>query len=120
VILLFLATESGVGIFPESAEGLAIGTIFLMICLEGVCGGLAYVNVFYRLSQDQAASHADDPARPSHEQQQLERQIREFRIGSIGFADSSGILLASVLAVPTEVALCRAQIRRGKTLCADL
>ncbi len=41
VILLFLATESGVGIFPESAEGLAIGTIFLMICLEGVCGGLA-------------------------------------------------------------------------------
>ncbi len=84
------------------------------------CPAFCSVNVFYRLSQDQAASHADDPARTSHEQQQFERQIREFRIGSIGFADSSGILLASVLAVPTEVALCRAQIRRGKTLCADL
>ncbi|KLO06520.1 batten's disease protein Cln3 [Schizopora paradoxa] len=120
VILLFLATESGLGIFPDNAEGLAIGVVFLMISFEGVCGGLAYVNVFYRLNQDRVSSHTDDPSRSLHEQQQLERQIREFRIGSIGFADSSGILLASILAVPTEVALCRAQIRRGKTLCGSL
>lgn len=78
------------------------------------------VNVFYRLNQDRVSPPTDDPSRPSHEQQQLERQIREFRIGSIGFADSSGILLASIIAVPTELALCRAQVRRGKTLCAGL
>lgn len=45
------------------------------------------------------------------------KQEREFKIGSIGFADSLGILLASVLAVPTEVGLCRAQVNRGKMLC---
>jgi len=120
VILLFLATESGVGIFSDSSEGLAIGTVFLLISIEGICGGLAYVNVFYRLNQDQESSQTDNTSRSPYEHQQLERQIREFRIGSIGFADSSGILLASVLAVPTEVVLCHAQMRRGKMLCANL
>ena len=48
------------------------------------------------------------------------KQEREFKIGSIGFADSTGILLASVLAVPTEVELCKAQVARGKTLCKAL
>jgi battenin len=51
---------------------------------------------------------------------ELAKQEREFKIGSIGFADSSGILLASILAVPTEVELCRAQVARGKYLCQGL
>ena len=48
------------------------------------------------------------------------KQEQEFRIGSIGFSDSLGILLASVVSVPTEVGLCKAQMRRGKVLCSGL
>jgi battenin len=47
-------------------------------------------------------------------------QEQEFRIGSIGFSDSSAILLASLLAVPTELELCKTQVRRGKLLCKGL
>ncbi|KAG8858799.1 hypothetical protein FRC20_011962, partial [Serendipita sp. 405] len=37
------------------------------------------------------------------------RQAREFRMGSMGFADSFGILLASLIAMPTELYLCSLQ-----------
>jgi len=47
-------------------------------------------------------------------------QSRAFQIGSIGFADATGILLASVIAVPVEVGLCRMQVKRGKGICAGL
>ena len=68
------------------------------------------VNVFYRVNQEQPdPSSVHDP-----------KQVREFRIGSIGFADTSGIFLAAILAVPTEVELCRAQVARGKYLCQGL
>lgn len=74
------------------------------------------VNVFYRINQDyQHPRDSEDPH--SHER---ERQEREFKIGSIGFADSSGILLASLLSMPMEIGLCRAQVARGKQLCAEL
>ncbi|KAF8752177.1 Batten's disease protein Cln3 [Rhizoctonia solani] len=56
------------------------------------------VNVFYRVGQDGAQSSSlDDP-----HSRELARQEQEFRIGSIGFADSSGILLASLISMPTE------------------
>ncbi len=48
------------------------------------------------------------------------KQEREFKIGSIGFSDSLGILMASLVAVPTEMQLCRTQVARGKTLCKGL
>lgn len=48
---------------------------------------------------------------------ELAKQEREFQIASIGFADSLGILCASLLAMPTELQLCNAQVRRGKMLC---
>jgi battenin len=48
------------------------------------------------------------------------KQEKEFKIGSIGLADSLGILAASVLAVPMEIGLCRAQVGRGKSLCKEL
>ncbi|OAX37129.1 batten disease protein Cln3 [Rhizopogon vinicolor AM-OR11-026] len=113
VILVILVSESAFGLLPESrAEG-SIFLVFLLISIEGICGGLAYVNVFYRVNQEQPdPSSAHDP--------ELTKQEREFKIGSIGFADSSGILLASILAVPTEVGLCRAQVARGKYLCQGL
>lgn len=71
------------------------------------------VTVFYRINQE-----PPDP-NTSHDIERT-RQEREFKIGSLGFADSTGILLASILAVPTEIELCRAQLRRGKMLCEGL
>ncbi|KAF9492666.1 batten's disease protein Cln3 [Pleurotus eryngii] len=113
VILIILATEAAVGFFPDDSEGLSVLMVFVLVCLEGICGGLAYVNVFYRVNQE-----APDPG-TAHDVERT-RQEREFKIGSIGFSDSSGILLASVLAMPTELQLCKAQVARGKMFCKGL
>lgn len=60
---------------------------------------------------------------------------KEFRIGAVGAADSCGesvsfsdktnrqllgILFASLISMPTEVALCNAQVAAGRTTCRDL
>ena len=70
------------------------------------------MNVFYHVNQEQADQIVGDP--------EMSKQEGEFKIGSIGFADSMGILLASILSVPTEMNLCRAQVHRGKMLCKGL
>ncbi|GJE93453.1 batten's disease protein Cln3 [Phanerochaete sordida] len=111
-ILTILAVESAAGIFGDDSEALSFSLVFLLISLEGFCGGLAYVNVFYRLNQERPPVVNGDHERA--------KQEHEFKIGSIGFADSMGILLAAVAAVPTEVELCRAQVARGKTICTSL
>ncbi|KAF8153103.1 batten's disease protein Cln3 [Crassisporium funariophilum] len=112
-ILLALTYESAVGFFGDDSGALSIFLVFALISLEGVCGGLAYVNVFYRINHE-----PPDPNISSNIEQT--RQEREFKIGSIGFADSSGILFASLLAVPTEIQLCKTQVRRGKMFCKGL
>ncbi|KAF7329953.1 Protein BTN [Mycena kentingensis (nom. inval.)] len=113
-IFLALTFESALGIFPANAdEAWSIVLVFLLISLEGICGGSAYVNVYYRINQD-------PPSPDTVHDIERTRQEREFKIGSVGFADSSGILLASILAVPMEVALCRQQVSRGKLLCKGL
>lgn len=66
------------------------------------------VNTFYHINQLPIRAGTDP---------ELAKQEREFQIGSIGFADSFGILCASLLAMPTELELCNAQVRRGKMLC---
>ena len=70
------------------------------------------MNVFYRINQEKHDNPGTDPERA--------KQEREFKIGSIGLADSAGILAASLLAVPTEVGLCHAQVARGKMFCESL
>ncbi|KAI0353972.1 batten's disease protein Cln3 [Trametes cingulata] len=112
VILSTLAYESAVGIFGDANEGWSFAFVFLLIAVEGICGGLAYVNVFYRINQEKHDTPGVDPERA--------KQEREFKIGSIGLADSAGILMASLLAVPTEIELCRAQVARGKVFCQSL
>ncbi|KDQ09562.1 hypothetical protein BOTBODRAFT_117036 [Botryobasidium botryosum FD-172 SS1] len=107
VILTSLALESAFGLLPEDLPQLTIPIIFLMIGLEGICGGLAYVNVFYRIGQEER----------EEEETERSKQEREFKIGSIGFSDGLGILTASLIAMPTELELCKAQVRRGKSLC---
>ncbi|KAJ3547710.1 hypothetical protein NMY22_g1551 [Coprinellus aureogranulatus] len=116
-ILMTLAYEAAVGFFGSDDNPTQVKNIyfvFFLICLEGICGGLAYVNVFYRINHE--------PPDPNirYNDIELTRQAREFKIGSIGFADSTGILLASILAVPTEVELCKAQVARGKLFCKGL
>ena len=53
-------------------------------------------------------------------QEPAEAQERAFKMGAIGLADSLGILTASLVAMPTELALCRAQVGRGRSLCLEL
>ena len=68
------------------------------------------VNVFYRVNQEE--SDSPDP--------ETAKQEKEFKIGSIGFSDSGGIVLASLASMPLELSLCAAQVRRGKGLCRSL
>ncbi|KAG6890359.1 hypothetical protein C0992_002083 [Termitomyces sp. T32_za158] len=111
LLFLILTYESAVGIYDSdaSAGAASIVTVFLLITVEGICGGLAYVNVFYHINQEQPA---DDS--------QCAVQEKEFKIGAVGLADSLGILVASLLAVPTELKLCRVQMDRGKMYCKTL
>lgn len=44
-------------------------------------------------------------------------QEHEFRIGCVGFGDTLGILVASVLSMPLQLKLCAAQVARGYDLC---
>lgn len=41
VILAILIFESAVGVFGDEHEGLSFTLVFLLISLEGICGGLA-------------------------------------------------------------------------------
>lgn len=68
------------------------------------------VNVFYRINQEK--SDSPDP--------EIAKQEKEFKIGSIGFSDSSGIMLAALVSMPLELGLCAAQVKRGKGLCRSL
>ncbi|KIO24392.1 hypothetical protein M407DRAFT_15430 [Tulasnella calospora MUT 4182] len=113
-VFITLSTESAKGIFPDDV-GTTISLVFLLIAVEGFCGGLAYVNVFYRIGQEDHPEESD-----SEYDIERKKQEREFKIGSIGVADSLGIMLASLLAMPTEIGLCKAQVARGKDLCRTL
>ncbi|KAF9525288.1 batten's disease protein Cln3 [Crepidotus variabilis] len=129
MILILLSYESAVGVFGPGdgknkveKDTMSIVFVFMLIALEGICGGLAYVNVFYRITHEAPNQHVTVSHTSSMNTNDIEwtRQEREFKIGSIGFADSTGILLASLLSMPTEVELCKAQVARGKMLCKGL
>ena len=68
------------------------------------------VNVFYRINQEKSDSADPETA----------KQEKEFKIGSIGFSDSSGIMLAALVSMPLELSLCAVQVERGKRLCRSL
>lgn len=90
-VLLLAVSESIQSLFINIfGPGYAIIACFLLIALEGLCGGLAYVNIYLRvgLIEEQQSVDGED----------LDRKTvlvrREFRIACIGFADTLGILLA--------------------------
>ncbi|XP_055855813.1 battenin-like [Episyrphus balteatus] len=62
---------------------------FAVVLWEGLLGGGAYVNTFYRMSKD------------------IPKSRREFAIGVTVQADSLGIMIAGFLALPVHNAICR-------------
>lgn len=66
-----------------------IWIIFAIVLWEGLLGGGAYVNTFYKISKD------IHPAR------------REFSLALTSMSDSVGIALAGVFAIPTHNAICK-------------
>jgi battenin len=80
------------------------------------------VNIYYYIVHEDAPKPSDNSEGGWSQARLLEwqKQAKEFRIGSMGFADSFGILLASLIAMPTEIALCKTQVQHGKVLCKQL
>ncbi|GAA6061190.1 hypothetical protein JCM10212_002403 [Sporobolomyces blumeae] len=101
-----------------------------LVCAEGLCGGAAYVNCYYWLGADAG----DDEGEDERDGAGLERgvlgtgtkarrrrdQEKEFRIASVGFADTSGIMVASLVSSLLEPRLCASQVSRGRTYCHSL
>lgn len=63
--------------------------VFGIVFWEGLLGGGAYVNTFYRMSKE------------------VPEDRRNFALGVVPVADAIGIALAGVFAIPTHNALCR-------------
>lgn len=68
----------------------SIWIIFAIVLWEGLLGGGAYVNTFYRISK------SDDP-----------QSTKQFTIAATTLSDSMGIALAGILAIPTHNAICK-------------
>lgn len=67
----------------------SISFIFLAIFIEGLQGGLAYVNTYYRMSKDVPATR------------------KEFAMNVVASSDSVGIIFAGFLAIPTHNWICQ-------------
>ena len=122
---------------PEPVTGVdrSITFAFILICLEGLFGGSSYVNTFYHVGREgEEGGEGEEGVKRKME--------REFRVGSTGASDSfgmftsrsarnavvtrelirrlEGILFASLISMPFELALCNAQIAQGRSTCRDL
>ncbi|XP_037527610.1 battenin isoform X2 [Rhipicephalus sanguineus] len=62
--------------------------VVVIVLYEGLLGGAAYVNTFYRISKDVAPQH------------------REFSLRIASLADSTGIAVAGAVALPVHDAMC--------------
>ncbi|XP_037034003.1 battenin isoform X2 [Bradysia coprophila] len=72
----------------------SIWIIFAVVFWEGLLGGGAYVNTFYRMSKEVPLSK------------------RKFALGVVPIGDAIGIALAGVAAIPAHNALCFLPVRR--------
>jgi battenin len=78
------------------------------------------VTAFYQINQEGQSRLRSMPLDITSQQLEQMAQEREFQIGSIGLADSMGILAASLVAVPMELTLCKMQIARGREFCRSV
>ncbi len=139
-LLAVLTTESLYAWFRAS---IASPITIVLICVEGLAGGYAYVSVFYQIGmspsttttssragvrlREEDTEEADvfsngggDATASDEDAQARAAQEHEFRIGCVGVGDSFGILLASIIAMPLELQLCAAQVAAGRTLCKQV
>lgn len=66
----------------------SIWVVFAIVLWEGLLGGGAYVNTFYRMSNE------------------LPKSRQNFGLGVVPVSDSFGIALAGIAAIPAHNALC--------------
>lgn len=66
-----------------------IWIIFGVVLVEGLLGGAAYVNTYYRMSKE------------------IPEDRRKFALGVVPTGDAIGIAIAGFLAIPTHNALCQ-------------
>lgn len=69
---------------PNVGVDRSITIVFLLMCLEGLCGGSAYVNTFYHVGRE--GEDGDNET----EEGMRRKMEKEFRIGAVGAADSCG------------------------------
>ena len=103
---------------PDQGSDRSITFVYLLICLEGLCGGSAYVNTFYHVGRE--GSHPSTEDGDEADEDARSKMEREFRVGATGAADSMGILFASLISMPVEVALCNSQVAKGRSTCRNL
>lgn len=66
-----------------------ISIIFVMVFFEGLQGGFAYVNTYYRMSHEIPSSR------------------KKFAMNIVASSDSVGIIFAGFLAIPTHNWICQ-------------
>ncbi|XP_042205687.1 battenin-like [Homarus americanus] len=74
----------------------SIWLVFVLVLWEGLLGGAAYVNTFYKISQEQV----DD----AH---------KEFAMGMTTFGDSMGVTIAGFIAIPLHNVICSLPLSRS-------
>lgn len=134
-ILILLTSESLYAWFRES---LARSLCMVFVGVEGLAGGWAYVSVFYRIGTTQReARPLDLPSVDAQQEAELNAgdgdlfqaaredllkraQEQEFRVGCVGVGDSTGILVASLVSMPLQLALCGVQVSLGRNLCRQV
>jgi battenin len=71
---------------PTQGADRSITAVFFLICLEGLCGGCAYVNTFYHVGREGEDGEDEGEAGAKRKME------KEFRIGATGASDSLGKL----------------------------
>jgi hypothetical protein len=90
-------------LFESLRPFLGISLVLVAISLEGLCGGLAYVNAFHHVGRiaDEADGLGEEAQRERERRGEVgdlrQVQEREWRIGVVGAADSWGIVVASLV-----------------------
>ena len=76
--------------------------VFFAIFWEGLLGGAVYVNTFALIADE------------------VNAKDREFALAATGLGDSTGIMVAGLLGIGLEEALCGWQVARGRDWCRKL
>lgn len=118
-ILLLLTSESLHFWFRDS---IARSLVIVLVGIEGLAGGWTYVSVFYQIGTREGNGVKDDGEVDVDSSATLIRrgQEQEFRVGCVGVGDSMGILVAALISMPIQLALCDAQVSAGRELCKQV